>query len=690
MGLVWRVDTRTRKYEPAIKDDETMHFPAWAVTPFGINGLLILNGYLYWSNSYLASVYRIAITKDGYAAPGAHGDLVKRIQSVCLDTFCLRPGDNDIIWGATDADNRLVAVTSDGTATFVAGAPDEMTLAGSVAPGFGTLPGDTDTLYVATSGAMVFPVNGTIIEGGKIVAVDTTGFLPNHSTKESRPVISFGCSSSMGCGKTNLLYGYEGPNLARRHRSNTRRRGRGALTGPPASTTSSTPTDRFPPTHDDSAAAADVVRGNAITLMRRHTSLDGWDEKVSPSLVRKSFRAAQPQLFLEFIGTSFPTLYFHNRFRSGDAPGFAEFIIMNFGKAAYLDSAVCCLSSVYLAHLTQDKALLKASRKMYSRSLSEVIRAIPKAEHANSDNMLCTSIILSVFEMYAQTTPDAWVVHSDGAKRLMISRGPEGVESGFGRSCWIAFRGFFIATSVYEGKPCFLDQKEWQSYATKVRREDSQKSGEWAAYGEISDLAFMEIAKCPRYISETRDLLSASTDPDSHSITNLTRRIDNTSRRLSSLIAELRACISAHSERQQGIIQRPESFVGPVPAIFPDTGPSLLLNGAENMLETLHQLSGRLRDRLRFSSVEEDSPESYVATPPSGGSECSTSPPSATSKSHLPFRIHSELGQGPSRTSDPTDPRAVIWLDRIASSMGVLGTKVLSSDVPSDVPSASV
>ncbi|KAJ6093982.1 hypothetical protein N7467_002827 [Penicillium canescens] len=103
----------------------------------------------------------------------------------------IQPVQQKLELAATDADNRLVAVTPDGTATFVAGAPDEMTLAGSVAPGFGTLPKDTDTLYVAKSGAMVFPVNGTIIEGGKIVAVDTRGFLPNHSTKESRPVIGF-------------------------------------------------------------------------------------------------------------------------------------------------------------------------------------------------------------------------------------------------------------------------------------------------------------------------------------------------------------------------------------------------------------------------------------------------------------------------------------------------------------------
>ncbi|KUM62522.1 hypothetical protein ACN42_g4593 [Penicillium freii] len=471
----------------------------------------------------------------------------------------------------------------------------------------------------------------------------------------------------------------EGPNLARRHRSSTRRKRRGASASSTASATSSTRTDRSPPARDDSATAADVVRGNAIALIQRHSSLGGWDEKVSPSLVRKSFRAAQPQLFLDFISTSFPTLYYHNRFRSGNAPGFAEYIVMNFGTNAYLDYAVCCLSSVYLAHLTQDKALLQASRQMYSKSLHEVIRAIPKANHAKSDNMLCTSIILSVFEMYAQTTPDAWVVHSDGVKRLMISRGPEAHGTGFGRWCWIAFRGFLVATAVYEGKPCFLDQEEWQSYATKVRAEDCQKSGEWSAYGEISDLAFMELAKCPRYISETRDLLSMPTEPDSTIITNLIGRIHDTSRRLRSLAAELRCCINAHSQRQQGIVQRPGSFIGPVPEIFPDTGPSLLLNGAESMLETLQQLSNRLEDRLRFTLV--DSPDSTVVTPPSSGSEYSEPSYSGTSKSFtLPFRIHSELGQGPSRTSDPHDPRAVIWLDRIASSMGVLGARVLPGD----------
>ncbi|KAJ5349077.1 uncharacterized protein N7506_002330 [Penicillium brevicompactum] len=427
------------------------------------------------------------------------------------------------------------------------------------------------------------------------------------------------------------------------------------------------------------AVAADVVRDNAIALMRQQSAYGGWDEKVTPSLVRKTFRAAQPQLFLDFISAAFPTLYYHNRFRSGDGAGFAEFIIMNYGQDSFMDSAICCLTSVYLAQLTKDPALVRSSRQMYSKSLGEVIRAISNPEQAKSDNMLCTSIILSVFEMYAKTTPDAWVVHSDGAKRLMINRGPEAHESGLGRFCWYAFRGFFIATAVHEGKACFLDQEEWQSYAAKVRAEDCQKPGEWSAYAEISDLAYMEIAKCPRYIKETRDLLASPTDPDPNAISDILRRIRDTSTLLHTLIAELRSCITAHNERQQGIVQRPGSFVGPVPAAFPDTGPSLLLSGAANMQETLQQLSDRLNDRLRFTLIEEQSPGSVDS--PSDSSTYSTSSSQTSSRSlPLPFRIHSELEHGPEKGSDTHDPRAGIWLDRVASSMGVLNARVLPSE----------
>lgn len=432
----------------------------------------------------------------------------------------------------------------------------------------------------------------------------------------------------------------------------------------------------------DGLGAAAVVRKNSIALMRRHASAAALDESVSPSLVRKSFKAAQPQLFLDFISASFPTLKFHDRFHSEGDPGFAGYIIMNFGQNAFLDSAICCLTSVYLAHLTQNPVLMQASRRVYSASLNEMIRALPKNDQAMSDSMLCATMMLSVYEMYAQTSPGAWTVHANAVKRLMKGRGTEAHASGFGRYCWISFRGFHVATAVYEGNPCFLDEPEWQLYAQQILAEDCRKPGELDAYAVISDRAFIEIAKCPRYISEARDLLSEQTGENRDAAEALIQRIQVTSHRLHILTAELRVSISAHSQREQGIVCRPGTFVGPVPEVFPETGPSLLLRGAENIQSILRQLHKRLEDKLRCEVIEELTPESMNT--PSDASADTPSPPPTTLKSFsLPFRIHSEIGRGPSQTSDRDDPRAVLWLDRVASSMGVLGTKIMDdSDAP--------
>lgn len=480
--------------------------------------------------------------------------------------------------------------------------------------------------------------------------------------------------------------------MARRHRG-PRRRGRGASTGPTTPSTvasASTSSSREPLDAVDSsgsgsgsidydAGVAAIVRDNAIALMRRHSASVSLDESVSPSLVRKTVQAAQPQLFLDFISTSFPTLYFHNHFRAGNEPGFAEFIVLNFGQDAFMDSAICCLSSVYLAHLSQDPVLLRTSRRMYSVSLQAVVRALNNPDRAMSDNMVCTAMMLSVFEMYAQTSPGAWVIHSDAVRRLMISRGPALHESGFGRSCYIAFRGFHVATAVYQGTPCFLDQEVWQNYARKIMAEDAQKPGEWSAYAVTSDKVFMEIVKCPRYISEAQEILSGRTEWEQDIVEPLLNRIHSTSRKLHNLNTKLRACISAHGQRQQGIVRRPESFVGPVPEIFPETGPSLLLRGSESILEALGQVHDRIEDQKRSRTIEELSSDSAIATP-SDASVDTPSPPAKNPKTFtLPFRIYSELGRGPSQTSDRNDPRAVIWLDRVASSMGMMGVKLEES-----------
>jgi hypothetical protein len=209
LGKVWRVNTATRKYEQVL-DDASMKSPPWAPLPFGIGGIQLHKGYLYFVACYEALIYRIRFTDDGYPAPGAEVELVVALRSIYIDNFVIGPGEDDTIWAATNADNRLFAITPDGNVTVVAGAPDELTVAGDVAGAFGRLPGDNNTLYVVTAGGMLNPINGSLFEGGKVVAVDTTSFLedskppndvfpPNSkipiSTQQPGSMEVFGCTS---------------------------------------------------------------------------------------------------------------------------------------------------------------------------------------------------------------------------------------------------------------------------------------------------------------------------------------------------------------------------------------------------------------------------------------------------------------------------------------------------------------
>ena len=175
IGGVWRVDLRSRQLDLAIEDIHMRPLP-WALTQAGITNVHIRNGYIYFTNSYEATVYRLAITEDGYAAHDGDSEVVKKVRSLFVDNFDFGPRGGDTIWAASHANNQLLAITSDGEDTVVLGTPNEMTLAGPVATMFGRLDNDTDTLYVVTDGGLLTAVNGTTVEGGKIVAVDTRPF----------------------------------------------------------------------------------------------------------------------------------------------------------------------------------------------------------------------------------------------------------------------------------------------------------------------------------------------------------------------------------------------------------------------------------------------------------------------------------------------------------------------------------
>jgi hypothetical protein len=174
-GIIWRVDVLSGAYEKVMHDD-TMNPPAWAPIAFGMNSAHVHDGYIYYANAFLGTFYRFKMTGEGRAAPGARVEEVRHVRAVFLDGVTFGPDDRDTIWVASNANNQLVAVPPRGEPIAVLGASDEAVLPGPVSVAFGKLPGDTETLYVVTGGALLNPVNGTFVEGGKIIAVDTRGF----------------------------------------------------------------------------------------------------------------------------------------------------------------------------------------------------------------------------------------------------------------------------------------------------------------------------------------------------------------------------------------------------------------------------------------------------------------------------------------------------------------------------------
>jgi hypothetical protein len=368
----------------------------------------------------------------------------------------------------------------------------------------------------------------------------------------------------------------------------------------------------------------------------------------------------QPHLFASFLHSAFPTLYTSNIFRAHNRPDFLAHVASSYasGAAPYLAATLACLTSIYTAQFSPDPAqYTRRSRQLYAHALTHVVAAL-HSPAALSAPLLATIMMLAVYEMYARTSPDAFVVHVDGVRRIMLARGPglhftddndndnpddqqpaggspdsqlpatAGSEGpGFARGCYIAFRGFLIASAIYERRACFLDEEEWLRFAGRIRAEDVCKAGREARVVDVCERIWMEVVRCPRYFAEAlpEDLPEGESPVEGEGVDEgLVARVRGTKSRLVRLVQELRGVIG--------------------PSGRGDTGPGLLLQGAEDMVGALQSLLVWFRVGQRR-----------------GG-----------------FRVVSDFQRGVSSASSEALP--VTWLDRVASSMGVIGLRIIWED----------
>lgn len=157
-GRIYRTNTATGEVDVAFQDDNLGPGPNEQIPPLGANGLLIRDGYLYFTNSNRQSFGRVPITDEG--------DQAGEVEEI----YCMPPGSlnafddfsitsDGVAYIASQTDS-LVRVTPDGQLTTLIG-PDSETKLDS--PTSLELSADEKTVYVVTGG-----LEG---RGGQIVAV---------------------------------------------------------------------------------------------------------------------------------------------------------------------------------------------------------------------------------------------------------------------------------------------------------------------------------------------------------------------------------------------------------------------------------------------------------------------------------------------------------------------------------------
>lgn len=182
LNVVWRVDVSKGTVDKAAQFSPEREPSPSAIT-VGINGIHIHDGYLWFTNDTATtnsvtgdletSMYRIKVDENGVAAHDTSAEKILTLPSEAIDDFTYGPGERNIKWIAGNKENKVFAATPDGKYAVVAGASSSFEVATATACKFGRTRGDSHILYVTTIGATI---NGTT-EGGKVQAIDTTGFL---------------------------------------------------------------------------------------------------------------------------------------------------------------------------------------------------------------------------------------------------------------------------------------------------------------------------------------------------------------------------------------------------------------------------------------------------------------------------------------------------------------------------------
>lgn len=165
LGLIWYLDIRTGSYS-VIHQDETMAANHDMDLLLGVNGLKIVDDYMYYSNTPKLIFCRVRIDTHTGRALGPYEVISHDTRA---DDFAIGP--HGVAYLAGIVDNVVTRVFPNGYHEVIAGSKDSRDLMTATSAAFGRTQRDRNVLYITTGGETKLPVNSTSTRGGKVMAL---------------------------------------------------------------------------------------------------------------------------------------------------------------------------------------------------------------------------------------------------------------------------------------------------------------------------------------------------------------------------------------------------------------------------------------------------------------------------------------------------------------------------------------
>lgn len=205
------------------------------------------------------------------------------------------------------------------------------------------------------------------------------------------------------------------------------------------------------------------------TTAASRLALQTWSA-ISPPTTLNSPAATQAQLYSKWLNIYTPETCGNQGLHFDylrEAIGLAE-------SEPALRDGINTLALVQVGHAHNDERLLAASVPSYGRALASLARAVSKATSVRDNTVLAAASLLVVCEFYdkIKTAGISWFGHVDGVQQLLLSRGPDSLDTDLSLILYCNARHGSLARSYLLRKADSYDTPEWRAAAFRAPMQD--------------------------------------------------------------------------------------------------------------------------------------------------------------------------------------------------------------------------